>query len=247
MKSIKRSARAALCFTLFGLTSTANATLFLRGENMVYDDLTNLTWLRSATYGAGSAFDDGYSGTDGLMTFTSAQAWVSQLSIVYGSNGLNVSDWRLPNYDPTQGPSEIAELVQRSLGNPSATNVPKNWGPFVPLQDGFEWLGSPYNASPPTRSFLSIEGWVVNDPVYEWPPSLAWATDGFVHLPGVVQLDLLTGATYQQVGYAWAVRSGDVAAIPEPEAYGMMLAGLGLIGVAAWRRKRTASPQRPLR
>ena len=240
MKSIKRFARAALCFTLFGLTSTANATLFSRGENMVYDDLSNLTWLRSATYGAGSAFDDGYSGTDGLMTFTSAQAWVSQLSIGYANNELTVSDWRLPNYDPTQGPSEIAQLVQRSLGNPSATHVPKNWGPFVPLQGGFEWIGSSYNASPPMRSFLSIEGWVVNDPVYEWPPLLAWATDGFVHLPGVVQLDLLTGASYQQVGYAWAVRDGDVAAVPEPATYASMLAGLALISIAALSSKRSS-------
>jgi hypothetical protein len=39
--------------------------------------------------------------------------------------------------------------------------------------------------------------------------------------------------------FAWAVRPGDVAApIPEPEAYAMMLAGLGLLGVAARRRKQ---------
>ena len=38
--------------------------------------------------------------------------------------------------------------------------------------------------------------------------------------------------------YAWAVRDGDVAAIPEPETYAMLLAGLGLLGgVAKWRRR----------
>ncbi len=241
MKLVKRFARAALCFTLFGLTSTANATLYLRGENMVYDDLAHLTWLRSAAYGAGSVFDDGYSGTDGLMTFASAQAWVSQLSIVYPDNGLTVSDWRLPNYDPTQGPSEIGQLVQYSLANPSASHAPRNWGPFVPLQGGFEWLGSSYNEPAPTRSFLSIEGWVVRDSIYAWPPSLAWATDGFVHLPGVVQLDLLTGATYQQEGYAWAVHDGDVAAVPEPSIYASMLAGLALISIAALTSNRSRS------
>lgn len=241
MKSVKRFARAALCFTLFGLTSTANATLYLRGENMVYDDLANLTWLRSAAYGAGSVFDDGYSGTDGLMTFASAQAWVSQLSIVYPDNGLTVSDWRLPDYDPMQGLSEIAALVQISLGNPSATQVPMNWGPFTPLQSGFEWLGSSYSASLPVRTFLSIEGWVVRDSIYAWPPSLAWATDGFVHLPGVVQLDLLTGATYQQFGYAWAVRDGDIGAVPEPSTYASMLAGLALISIAAIASNRSRS------
>ncbi len=35
--------------------------------------------------------------------------------------------------------------------------------------------------------------------------------------------------------YAWAVRPGDVAAIPEAETYALMLVGLGLLG---WRARR---------
>ncbi len=35
---------------------------------------------------------------------------------------------------------------------------------------------------------------------------------------------------------AWAVRPGDVAAIPEPETYAMMLIGIGILG--AWTRRR---------
>ena len=39
--------------------------------------------------------------------------------------------------------------------------------------------------------------------------------------------------------YAWAVRPGDVAApIPEPETYALFLAGLGLLGVVARRRRQ---------
>jgi len=34
------------------------------------------------------------------------------------------------------------------------------------------------------------------------------------------------------------VRLGDVAAVPEPETYAMMLAGLGLINFVARRRKQ---------
>ena len=37
---------------------------------------------------------------------------------------------------------------------------------------------------------------------------------------------------------AWAVRPGDVTAIPEPETYALMLAGLGLLGFFARRRKQ---------
>jgi hypothetical protein len=35
--------------------------------------------------------------------------------------------------------------------------------------------------------------------------------------------------------HAWAVRPGDIAAVPEAETYALMLAGLGLIG---WRARR---------
>ena len=40
--------------------------------------------------------------------------------------------------------------------------------------------------------------------------------------------------------FAWAVRPGDVAAaIPEPETYALLLAGLGLLAVVEKRRRRT--------
>lgn len=49
----------------------------------------------------------------------------------------------------------------------------------------------------------------------------------------------VSGQTYGF--YAWAVRDGDVASvttpIPEPEAYAMMLAGLGLLGFMTRRKK----------
>ena len=43
---------------------------------------------------------------------------------------------------------------------------------------------------------------------------------------------------------AWGVRADDgdnVSAVPEPETYTMMLAGLGLLGFSALRRKRQAT------
>jgi len=40
------------------------------------------------------------------------------------------------------------------------------------------------------------------------------------------------------VGYRWGMGSMEVTVVPEPEAYAMLLAGLGLVGVMARRRQR---------
>lgn len=45
--------------------------------------------------------------------------------------------------------------------------------------------------------------------------------------------------------YAWAVHDGDVAAIPEPETYAMMLVGLSLVGFAGRLKARTGNRQLP--
>ena len=41
------------------------------------------------------------------------------------------------------------------------------------------------------------------------------------------------------VGYRWGMGSVAVTVVPEPEAYAMLLAGLGLVGVMARRRQRS--------
>ena len=68
-----------------------------------------------------------------------------------------------------------------------------------------------------------------------------------VHVPSPVQAWFFStrvgfqGQSLQSIGfYAWAVRPGDVAAaIPEPETYALLLAGLGLLAVVEKRRRRT--------
>lgn len=64
-----------------------------------------------------------------------------------------------------------------------------------------------------------------------FPVDLAWAFGTFNGSQG--------STSQNNEFYAWAVRPGDVAAaIPEPETYAMLLAGLGLLGgVAKWRRR----------
>ena len=64
-----------------GLALPAQATLIDRGlfdnglggtMNLIYDDDRNITWLGDANFGSGSAFDDGFSSTDGRMTWQNA-------------------------------------------------------------------------------------------------------------------------------------------------------------------------------
>ncbi len=86
---------------MLGLASTAQATLFDRGNGMIYDSDQDLTWLQDANY----AETSGYAATnaenngslvyyniftDGRMGWNAALTWVSGLTVEGYTN------WRLP-------------------------------------------------------------------------------------------------------------------------------------------------------
>ena len=54
-------------------------------------------------------------------------------------------------------------------------------------------------------------------------------------------LSLLTGGICCRIEIREVAFEGQTAAIPEPETYALMLAGLGLVGAAARRRKRATT------
>lgn len=72
-------------------TISAQATLYDRGNGMIYDDVLDITWLRDANYAATQyAATGGLEGdADGLMNLNDAKTWVNNLS--YGG----YDDWRL--------------------------------------------------------------------------------------------------------------------------------------------------------
>lgn len=220
---IQKTRGAALVLAC-GLTmgSVSHAALYDRGGGLIYDDVLDVTWLQDANYGAGSVYDDGIDSSDGRMTWSSALAWADQLVFA------GFDDWRLPNVVDTGLPGcdwsftggtdcgqnvdpnsgELAHMYYVNLGNNDASGL-ANVGPFLNLQNYVYWYSTASAA-----------------PAY---PGEVWVfmTYGGLQFEDPPDLEL----------HAWAVHDGDVAAIPEPETYAMLLAGLGLIGVAARLRR----------
>jgi hypothetical protein len=91
-------------FTLamvFGFSVIAHATLWDRGDGLIYDDELNITWLQDANLAATSTFGVGGI-TDGKMTWETANAWVAAMN---AANYLGYNDWRLAEILPVNGSS----------------------------------------------------------------------------------------------------------------------------------------------
>ena len=215
--------------TLLGRDINLNAVSATSADSVyLYDTTLNVTWLRNAN-------------SNGRMDWTTANNWAANL--VTGSGAAAISDWRLPTmaanpsagysydgstalgYNVAVGSSELASLFFSTLGNKSYLNTSgavqpgyglTNGGSFQNMQNAYYWLATEYTPD----------------------PSHAW----FLYTYNGRQYD---AAKYEPL-YAMAVRSGDViAAVPEPETYAMLLAGLGLVA-AIVRRRRGLSPSLPL-
>ncbi len=219
-------AKSILGLALIGLLPQANATLIDRGNGLIYDDVQDITWLQDANYAHTSGYaaanleNDGGNDdifADGRMGWDAAMTWASGL--VYEG----FDDWRLFNPNPSDAntvcsdynctSSELGHLFYVDLGLSAGQSILDSTDPdfdlFSNLKSYVYWSGTEY--APLT--------------------SLAWT--------------FRTAGGGQYIGYksseyyAWAVRSGDVGAIPEPSILlllGVGLAGLGFTKRAAKRR-----------
>lgn len=117
---------------LLGLSVSGHATLTDMGDGTIYDDDTQLSWLKDAI-------------ANGPMTWSEAMIWAADLSVVF-------TDWRLPSADPVCGfeynctGSEMGHLYYTELRN-SALGPLANTGDFTNLQASDYWSGTVYAPS----------------------------------------------------------------------------------------------------
>lgn len=223
---IQRSLRRlAAAVALAATASTAQAALIDRANGMIYDDHANITWLADLNYAQSSGHTGPGVQPDGRMTWDAAVAWAESLS--YGG----YSDWRLPTLTPSDSSctyripgygynctgGELSHLLVTDLGNKpdesifnAAGDSPQqlvNQGLFKNAQSFAYWSGTELTSNPAVSwYFYTLEG-------YQFATSKG------------------------QELFAVAVRPGDVLTpVPEPQAWLLMLAGLGAAASVARRR-----------
>lgn len=217
----------------------AQAAFYDRGNGMIYDSSLNITWLQDANYSSTSKYD-----SDGVMTWAQATNWANNLAYS------GFSDWRLASarlispgspcsaangscdlgYNNTF--SEIGHLFTE-LGNIAFSDWDGNYPP------DFGFIHTTFYDSSTNKlvSFLNVKNylyWEAESGPYDSANAWIFRTS-------------VGSQEYQfkiQSGYAWAVRDGDVAAVPLPAA--AWLFGTSLIGIAtAARRRKQQTSQQP--
>lgn len=218
------------------ISLNVEAALYDRGNGMLYDNVLNITWLKDANYAKTSGYD-----ADGLMTWTQAKTWADDL--VHAG----FSDWRLANVTPING--IFFDYVYSSDGssdrgyNITSPNSELSYMYYVNLE-----LKGYYNSSGINQSNFGVfgngtqggqadVGLVENLQSGSYWSSTGYGTDagtawGFDTKNGFQQ-----GHSKGIETSAWAVRDGDVTAVPIPGA--VWLFGSAILGFAGLKHRKS--------
>lgn len=218
------------------LSGAAQATLFDRGGGLIYDSVLKVTWLQNANLAATDTFGVSGINANGSMTWNTANQWIAAMN---AADYLGYNDWRLPTMIDTGSPgcdygnigTDCGYNVQTVSGGTVYSELATLYYTELGNKGSYDTSGNPQSGAGVTNSgpFTNMQSDVYWSGLEYWPYISAW---GFSTANG--------GQGEDQEWYdfyAWAVRPGDVAAVPEADTWAMLLAGLGLVGVAARRRR----------
>lgn len=150
----------------FATTGNSSAALFDRGNGLIYDDFSNITWTANANLG-------------GLLNWTDANTWAAALTFD------RYSGWRLPTADAAaigltynEINTELGHLFYIDLGvaagNPITSSISSNLDFFSNLQGVTYWLGTSY-AIDPTHAWDFDMNDGSQDPSNKTKPHYVWA------------------------------------------------------------------------
>jgi hypothetical protein len=240
---------ALLAAAMLALPMSANAVLLGRDINggavlgsdssavFLYDDVLQVTWLRDANANGRT------------LNWSDANTWAANL--VVGA----FDDWRLPTMIDTGA----AGCDYANAGTDCGYNVQTKSGNLTQYEAGqtvynemaslwYDTLGNKgcidRSGTPPQSGcgFVNKDNFQ-NLRSYDYWSGLEYAPD----TDGAWDFSTYDGKQVYNVKAsslnALAVRPGDVlvSAVPEPETYALMLAGLALVGAAAKRRRQSGA------
>lgn len=201
--SILGAARAGILVVASG---AAQAALIDRGGGLIYDTELNVTWLSDANYAQTTGYD-----ADGRMNWIDATAWAANLTYYDSVRNVTYDDWRLPTSNDCSGSScignDLGYLFYRSLGGVYGTSIlyTTDIGLFTNVRSNNYWSAYDFHWS---------DGYNLHHYAYHFDTSIGSQTASSIY------------NSY----YAWALRSGDVAAatstVPVPAAAWLLGSGL---------------------
>jgi hypothetical protein len=207
---------------------------------MLYDNVLNVTWLQDANYAKTSGYN-----TTGKMDWNTATTWAANL--VYGG----FSDWRLATNTPVSGGSSFNATYSVDGSTDNGYNITSPHSELAYMYNVNLGLKGLFNTTGAAQSNFGIfgngtSGGQNNVGLVNNLQSFAYWS-GAEYSPGSgTAWDFATSDGSQYIGspkslqfYAWAVRPGDVAAVPVPGA--LWLFGSGLVGLLGFRRRGNIS------
>ncbi|MDT4329294.1 DUF1566 domain-containing protein [Methylomonas sp. MS20] len=251
--TFKQSTKSVAMALVFGaFFSSANAALIDRGNGLLYDTVLDVTWLQNANLAATNTFGVSGINANGTMSWTTAQDWISAMN---SANYLGYNQWRLPAIKPIDGSatnynltyatngssdngfridspySELSYMYYVNLGLKPAFDANGNFtSDFGIFGNGTYSSSAPYlqNNVGLVQNLQAYAYWSgspdLSNPVYAW-----WVNFGNGRQGRYFQTD-----KYE----AWAVISGDVAAVPVPGA--LWLFGSAIASLVGLSRRQSA-------